>query len=239
MAKFNLDYYSGENFYSDGDIEKEILKIVKTQGSYESMENVPFPVLYHLSRVRENILNWYPFQEDATCLEIGSGCGAISGLLCERMRKGVSVELSKQRADINMARHERVPNLEIWVGNLNDMVFGEQFDYIVLNGVFEYAPGFTEGDQPCETFLKNIKRLLKPEGILLIAIENRFGLKYFAGAPEDHTNGYFDGIAGYPDNHSVRTFSKGEWEPVVFLITVFIIRIRITSFRGKSLRMSL
>ena len=42
MAKFNLDYYSGENFYSDGDIEKEILKIVKTQGSYESMENVPF-----------------------------------------------------------------------------------------------------------------------------------------------------------------------------------------------------
>ena len=212
MAKFNLDYYSGENFYSDGDIEKEILKIVKTQGSYENMDQVPFPVLYHLSRVRENILNWYPFHRDAVCLEIGSGCGAISGLLCERMKKVVSVELSKQRADINMARHERVPNLEIWVGNLNDMVFGERFDYIVLNGVFEYAPGFTEGGEPCETFLNNIRRLLKPDGILLIAIENRFGLKYFAGAPEDHTNGYFDGIAGYPDNHSVRTFSKGEWE---------------------------
>ena len=111
-----------------------------------------------------------------------------------------------------MARHERLDNLEIWVGNLNDMVFGETFDYIVLNGVFEYAPGFTEGDQPCEAFLNNIRRLLKPDGILLIAIENRFGLKYFAGAPEDHTDGYFDGIAGYPQNHSVRTFSKGEWE---------------------------
>ena len=212
MAKFNLDYYSGENFYSDGDIEKEILKIVRTQGSYENMAQVPFPVLYHLSRVRENILNWYPFRKDAACLEIGSGCGAISGLLCERMKKVVSVELSKQRADINMARHERLDNLEIWVGNLNDMVFGETFDYIVLNGVFEYAPGFTEGDQPCEAFLNNIRRLLKPDGILLIAIENRFGLKYFAGAPEDHTDGYFDGIAGYPQNHSVRTFSKGEWE---------------------------
>lgn len=212
MAKFNLDYYSGENFYSDGDIEKEILKILRTQGSYENMDQVPFPVLYHLSRVRENILNWYPFRKDAACLEIGSGCGAISGLLCERMKKVVSVELSKQRADINMARHERLDNLEIWVGNLNDMVFGETFDYIVLNGVFEYAPGFTEGDQPCEAFLNNIRRLLKPDGILLIAIENRFGLKYFAGAPEDHTDGYFDGIAGYPQNHSVRTFSKGEWE---------------------------
>ena len=27
MAKFNLDYYSGENFYSDGDIEKEIGRV--------------------------------------------------------------------------------------------------------------------------------------------------------------------------------------------------------------------
>ena len=118
------------------------------------MENVPFPVLYHLSRVRENILNWYPFQEDATCLEIGSGCRAISGLLCERMKRSCRWSFQAERADINMARHERVPNLEIWVGNLNDMVFGEQFDYIVLNGVFEYAPGFTEGISRARRFLR-------------------------------------------------------------------------------------
>ena len=29
MAKLNLEYYSGENHYSDGDIEDEILKIAK------------------------------------------------------------------------------------------------------------------------------------------------------------------------------------------------------------------
>lgn len=212
MAKLNLDYYSGENFYSDGDVEKEILKIVKTQGALECMEDVPFPVLYHLSRVRENILNWYPFKANATGLEIGSGCGAISGLLCSRLARVVAVELSKRRADINYARHERLENLEIWVGNFNDMVFGEKFDYIILNGVFEYAMSFTEGDHPCETFLRNIRRLLKPDGVILVAIENRLGLKYFAGAPEDHTDGYFDGIRDYEGNHSVQTFSKGEWE---------------------------
>lgn len=212
MARLNLDYYSGENFYSDGDVEKEILKIVKSQGTLECMADVSFPVLYHLSRVRENILNWYPFKADASCLEIGSGCGAISGLLCERLSRVVSVELSKRRADINFARHERLSNLEIWVGNLNDMVFGEKFDYIILNGVFEYAMSFTEGDRPYETFLENIKRLLKSDGVILVAIENRLGLKYFAGAPEDHTDGYFDGIRGYEGNDSVRTFSKGEWE---------------------------
>ncbi len=26
-AKFNLDFYSGEDFYSDGDIEDELLEI--------------------------------------------------------------------------------------------------------------------------------------------------------------------------------------------------------------------
>lgn len=51
---------------------------------------------------------------------------------------------------------------------------------------------------------------LKPEGRLLIAIENRLGLKYFAGAPEDHTDLHFFGINGYPGNQSVRTFSKNE-----------------------------
>lgn len=215
MAKLNLDYYSGENFYSDGDVEKEILKIAKAQGAFECMEDIPFPVLYHLSRVRENILNWYPFKANANCLEIGSGCGALSGLLCSRLSKVVSVELSKRRADINYIRHERLQNLEIWVGNQNDMVFGEKFDYIILNGVFEYAMSFTEGDNRCETFLSNIKRLLKPDGVILVAIENRLGLKYFAGAPEDHTDGYFDGICNYEGNDSVRTFSRGEWEKLM------------------------
>ena len=215
MAKLNLDYYSGENFYSDGEVEKEILEIARSQKRLSQIENVKFPVLYHLSAVRENILNWYPFKEGATGLEIGSGCGAITGLLCERLSKVISVELSKRRADINFARHERLENLEIWVGNQNDMVFGESFDYIILNGVFEYAMSFTEGAKPYETFLQNFKRLLKPDGVILIAIENRLGLKYFAGAPEDHTDGYFDGIRGYEGNDSVRTFSRGEWEELM------------------------
>ena len=211
MAKLNLEYYSGDNRYSDGDIEDEILQIVKSGTPFSQLGKVPFPVLYHLSKVRENILNWYPFQKAASCLEIGSGCGALSGLLCEKMQQVVSVELSKRRADINFARNEACENLEIVVGNLNDMVFPDKFDYIVLNGVFEYAMSFTPGDKPYEDFLSYIMKFLKPGGILLVAIENRLGLKYFAGAPEDHTNAYMDGLKNYPGNDSVRTFSKSEW----------------------------
>ncbi len=211
MAKIHFDYYSGEDQYSDGEIEEEIQNIVQDGKTLEELDDVSFPVLYHLSKVRENILNWYPFEEGSSALEIGSGMGAITGLLSRRFSKLVSVELSRRRAEINYARHEQCENLEIYVGNLNDMDFGMQFDYIILNGVFEYAMSFTEGDTPYETFLQNIRRFLRPGGKILISIENRLGLKYFAGAPEDHTDAYFDGLKEYEGNSSVRTFSRAEW----------------------------
>lgn len=215
MAELRLDYYKGEDLYSDGDVEQELLRIAKAGIRPEDMEQADFPVLYHFSAIRENILNWYPFGAGVSCLEIGSGCGAITGLLCRRMERVVSVELSKRRAGINFERHRDFGNLEIWVGNLNDMQFGGEFDYVILNGVFEYAVSYTPGEDPCGTFLRNIRRFLKPDGVLLVAIENRLGLKYFAGAPEDHTNGYFDGIRNYENGGGARTFSRGEWETLM------------------------
>ncbi len=215
MAELKLDYYKGEDLYSDGDVENELLAIAKSGVRPEEQEEVSFPVLYHFARARENILNWYPFAEGASCLEIGSGCGAITGLLCRRMARVVSAELSKRRAEINFERHRAYENLEICVGNLNDMQFDCLFDYVILNGVFEYAESFTPGNDPYGTFLKNVRRFLKPDGVILVAIENRLGLKYFAGAPEDHTDGYFDGIKGYEESSGARTFSHGEWEALM------------------------
>ena len=173
-------------------------------------DEVSFPMVYHFSGLRENILSWYPLKETDSVLEIGAGCGAITGMLCRKAGHVTSVELSKRRADINYARNNDKENLTIMVGNLNDMTFPEKFDYVVVNGVLEYAMSFTEGKTPYETFLQRMGAYLKPEGRLLIAIENRLGLKYFAGAPEDHTDLHFFGINGYPGNQSVRTFSKNE-----------------------------
>lgn len=215
MARLKLDYYKGEDLYSDGDVEEELLKMACAGREPEEMEQADFPFLYHFSKIRENILNWYPFLEGASCLEIGSGCGAVTGLLCRRCGRVVSAELSRRRAQINYERHKDCPNLEIWVGNLNDMQFEEAFDYVILNGVFEYAMSYTPLEDPYAAFLSRVKGFLKPDGVILVAIENRLGLKYFAGAPEDHTNAYFDGIRGYEDNHAVRTFSRSEWEALM------------------------
>ena len=213
-AKLNLDYYSGKDFYSDGDVEDDILEIVKSGKDFEEVlaKDNRWAILYHLSPIRQNIINWYPFKKVASCLEIGAGCGAITGALCDSLEKVVAVELSKRRATINYERHKNRDNLDIIVANLNDIEFNQKFDYITLIGVLEYAGSFTKTTNPYEDFLKQIKKYLKPDGKLIIAIENRYGLKYFAGAKEDHTARAFDSIVGYPGVDSVRTFGKVELE---------------------------
>lgn len=213
MAIWNEKYYKGTDVYSDGSIEDDILEIVCREDYRENKDvfiRDNYVLAYHLSAVRENILNWYPFKASESAIEIGAGCGAITGMLCRKLGKVVSVDLSKRRSKINYERHKDFDNLEIIIGNFNDIELEEQYDYVVLNGVFEYAISFTEAEKPYHEFLNHISRFLKPDGKFLISIENKLGLKYFNGAKEDHTGNYFLGLNNYRGNESVRTFSKTE-----------------------------
>ena len=208
----NLDFYKGTDVYSDGDVEDEILDFAKRGLTYEQAleENDSWPVVYHLSPVRENLLSWYPFPNGCSVLEIGAGCGAVTGGICKSAAKVTTIDLSKRRSEVLANRHKDAKNLEVIVGNLNDVEFQAQFDVVTLVGVLEYASSFTKSQNPHRDFLKNIKSLLRPNGTLLVAIENKYGMKYWSGAPEDHTSLYFDGIEGYQRGHQARTFSRNE-----------------------------
>lgn len=213
MAELDTRYYQGQDQYSDGDEnENRLLEAAEAGISLDelSVDAVSWPMIYHLHPVRENICNWYPFRRGARILEIGSGCGAITGALCRLDCEVYSVELSKRRASINFARHRDCENLHIMVGNLNDIPFEAPFDYVLLIGVLEYAGKYTGGPEPYRTFLENIRRYLKADGRLLVAIENRLGMKYFAGAPEDHLGRGMAGLRGYDPAEGVRTFSRSE-----------------------------
>jgi len=217
-AKINDQFYSGVDGYSDGDIEDELLNLVTNNSDVMEIlaAEKRWPILYHLSPVRQNILEWYPFREGAEVLEVGSGCGAITGVLCRKAGQVTCIELSKRRSLININRNKEYSNLEIMVGNFNDIRLDKKYDYITLIGVMEYAGYYTSSESPFVSFLENIKKMLKPDGKLLIAIENKFGLKYWAGAREDHTGVYFDGIEGYHATESqVRTFSKDELTKII------------------------
>lgn len=217
---FNLRWYKGEDLYSEGEIEDKIVKLIAenepedyTKAIYE---NFNWSTYYHLTHIRKNILNWYPFEKDSSVLEIGCGMGAITNMLCEKCGHVTAVELSKKRATAALFRCREKENLEIIVGNLNDITFDKKFDYITLIGVLEYQGQYTDTENPYRDFLSNIKQFLKPNGKLLIGIENKYGVKYWCGAKEDHTGIPFDGMNQYMfSKRKVRTFSKAELEILV------------------------
>ena len=203
-----------ETQYSDGDIELEMLHMVKN-GSVDWYSDKRWPVVYHFSHLRHNILNWYPFPKNASVLEVGAGCGALTGLLCERVKEVVALELTTIRARINFERHHSADNLRIVVGDFAKFESDNGFDYIVINGVLEYAAYMFKNEDPYRAFLLKAKSLLKPKGRILLAIANRFGLKYFAGSREDHTGLWFSGVNNYTRNERVRTFTRTELESKV------------------------
>lgn len=212
QVKLNLNFYCGKDLYSDGDIEDELLEICKSGQISEALKNSnKWPILYHLSEKRENLLEWYDFDKNCDILEVGAGCGALTGLLCQKAKSVTCIELSKKRSSINAYKNINCDNLEIIVGNFEEIEFEKKYDYVTLIGVLEYAPAYINSQTPFEDFLKKIISLLKPNGKIIIGIENKFGLKYWAGAYEDHTGTIFSGIENYKDFDHVKTFTKNEF----------------------------
>ncbi len=216
-VKLNYQFYQGTDEYSDGEIEDVMLRIVQQEESYEQTLIIEdnWALLYHLSPIRENLLEWYDFGRGKNLLEIGAGCGALTGLFCRKCAHVTAIDLSRRRSLINAYRNQGVDNLEITVGNFEDIRIEEKFDYVTLIGVLEYAIYYINSENPFVDMLKKAKRYLKPDGKLIIAIENKYGIKYWAGAREDHTGGLADGLTGYPGVQRVRTFSKEGLEKLI------------------------
>lgn len=66
----------------------------------------------------------------------------------------------------------------------------EKYDIIVAVDVLEYA-------KVPEAFFNGIRRRLKPGGKLLLAADNRLGIRYFCGDQDFFTSKNFDGIENY------------------------------------------
>lgn len=218
IGKVILDYscYPGEDFYSEGAEEDALLEIVKTKSPKEYnrtiAENSRWSVLYHLSHIRGNIVDFLPIGKTDQVLEVGAGCGAVTGTLSDKAGKVTCIELSKKRSLINAYRNRERDNIEIRVGNFEDVEkeLTQKYDYIMLIGVFEYAASYISSQMPYEKFLEILSRHLSKNGKIIIAIENKYGMKYWAGCKEDHVGKYYEGIEGYAHSEGVRTFSKRE-----------------------------
>ena len=209
----NYSFYKEGNCYNEGDeVEEKVLEVVKTTDDYTQVlkSDNRWPILYQLSKQRENIILPMDLKKEDEVLEIGSGMGAVTGALERNCKKVDCIELSKRRSLANAYRNKSYNNIEIFVGNFEDIKLEKQYDVITLIGVLEYAQSYIHSAEPYMDFLKKIHTTLKKGGKLYIAIENKLGMKYFAGCAEDHLGKPFIGIEGYPKDSYAKTFTKSQ-----------------------------
>ncbi len=130
---------------------------------------------------------------DSIILDYGCGWGSTSVSLAKNSKQVVATDLTFKRLNFLKERAKSINcnNITfVCAGDTEFLPFDSNFfDVIILNGVLEWVPLSFAGPPNLaqRNFLKEIKRVLKPTGQILIAIENRVAFRYFLGFPDEHT----------------------------------------------------
>ena len=173
--EINMEFYQErEDILSDS--EEKIKELILKNNSFDEIiaEDPTVNHYIHLSKVKENLLNWYAFKPNSSLLEIGAGFGELTNLLVRKVSKLVSVESSLKKSKILEHKFkDGYENLELIIGDFQDISFKKKFDYIVITD-------YLEKNDFCET-LEKAKRFLKEDGTLLIAVDNKYGIKNWKG----------------------------------------------------------
>ena len=185
--------------------EKKIIEYINSneKDNYENIikENLNDSVMLGLSNIRNNLVYAYDFEPDSTVLEIGAHLGEITGALCEKCAKVISVEPNEARARAILKRYSDKDNLDIVVTEISKIKLEEKFDYITLFGILEYAQEIFNTENPALDMILYCKKMLKPNGKLLIATDNKFALKSYRGEKDECTGITFDSITGYKNSN--------------------------------------
>lgn len=217
--KYNY-YYNSENesiSYSDGSaVEDEIFNIIKNVEDKSVLSDelankiCDWPTEYHFSKSRHCLLRPLPFSKNDSILELGCGCGAITRYLGETGADVDSVEGTYSRARVAGERCSELSNVSVFVDDLLEFESNKLYDWVLFIGVLEYAPIFSKEKDAVQHYLNQAKKYLKPNGKLVVAIENKLGLKYFNGCGEDHVSEPYFGIENRYSKIGPITFGKEE-----------------------------
>lgn len=215
----SFDYTDGER--TEAYIKRVIVESDDVSSVSAELERgiVDWPTEYHLSGARANLLRALEWGGGKRILEVGCGCGSLTRYLGESELDVDAIEGSPVRAEIARKRCKNLDNVRVTNVNYNELALPEDtYDIVLFIGVLEYAGRFYVEEKKHRDavieILRKAKGALTKDGVIVVAMENRLGLKYQCGANEDHYGRPYIGIFHYLEEQGIRTYDKREWAAI-------------------------
>ena len=210
MARLHTKFIKSSTPVSQVEQDIDHYITVHSDGVYDEalLADGRWEVFFHLSDMRQALFGWYDMPKDADVLEIGCGFGALTGVLAERAAHVAALDDSLFRARACAKRWNKKENIDVYAGQLHDIPFPQRFDAIVLTDILPRVADGEKSLAPYAAYLKSLLDYLKPQGRLLLAMDNRLGLKYACGARDPYSDELFGQLSGAVGDG--RLFTKAE-----------------------------
>ena len=197
----------------------EILKDAKDFGYIQSKlrfsRDYPQYYSYLLSSRRiDFIFHGINFDFVNRYLDIGSGFGTLPLLAIKFFNEVYSLEsgLERVKFQAEMKKQELLKNFYITRANTSNLPFKTNFfDFIAVNGVLEWI-GLIDQKKNTKKlqikFLKDLHKILKPNGVLYIGIENRFDPAYVFGKIDHSGYKFINLLPRFLANLIIKVYKK-------------------------------
>jgi len=117
--------------------------------------------------------NWYQTNPgdlaDKKMLDVGASTGAMDYFMADDLGEVYGIDIDRSAIEL-ATREYKKKNLQFTLGDAMDLKFSdESFDVIVCSHVYEHVPD-------ADRLMKEMYRVLKPDGIVFFSAGNRFAI---------------------------------------------------------------
>jgi ubiquinone/menaquinone biosynthesis C-methylase UbiE/thiamine kinase-like enzyme len=182
----------------------------------------------------------WPTNKDSIILDAGSMWGGLTIPVAQFHREVYAVDKTVETLEFLKIRAEQMgfENIHTFVAPIKSLPFSDNFfDLVILNGVLEWVgleedtileqhwkgkrnekQNYSKTPEEMQLdVLKELRRVLKPEGSIYISIENRYGIQYFLTYPDDHNNVRFvTFLPRFLANKISKIMGKGEYRTYIY-----------------------
>ena len=138
-----------------------------------------------------NILQWYPFKKNADILYLT----VKEEIEIEKYLSKISNKLKVIKFGNNESTIIKTfQNIEKVEGKYDKISINKKYDYIILLETLEYANEIIKSGNAYIELLKYSKEALKEDGTILLALDNRLGVRYLVGNKSEHCSNIYDSI---------------------------------------------